>query len=212
MKNLEVYVIGGRELSRGRPQGEVIEAALAGGATAVQLREKDLAGRELLALAREYRELTRKYSALFIVNDRVDIALAVEADGVHLGQEDLPAPVARRLLGPEKIIGISVDNVEEALQAQAAGADYVGLGPFFPTASKTDTGKPVTLDTLRAVKAAISIPVVAIGGITAERAGDIIAAGADGVAVISAVVGAPDVKLAAQQLAAAVRAGKERRK
>lgn len=210
--NLEVYVIGSRELSRGRSQGEVIEAALAGGATVVQLREKNLSGRELLALALQYRELTQRYGALFIVNDRVDIALAAQADGVHLGQDDLPAPVARRLLGPDKIIGVSVDNVDEARQAQEAGADYVGLGPFFPTGSKTDTGKPVSLDTLRAVKAAIGIPVVAIGGIKAEKAGNIIAAGADGVAVISAVVGAPDVKLAAQQLAAAVRAGKEKRK
>lgn len=206
--NLELYVITGSKLSRNRPQEEVIEEALRGGATAVQLREKDLSDREQVELALKLREITRRYNALFLVNDRVDIALLAGADGVHVGQDDIPVPLARKLLGSGKIIGVSVDNVAEARQAEADGADYVGLGPFFPTASKADAGEPVTLDTLRAVRQAIKIPVVAIGGIKAENARAIVAAGANGVAVISAVVGAPDVKQAAAALLAEIRAGK----
>ena len=200
--NLKVYVLVTGELCQGRPPGEVVEATLQGGASAIQLREKNLSGRELVDLACKYRQLTKRYGALFIVNDRLDVALAAGADCVHLGQDDLHARVARRLLGSKKLIGVSVGDVAEARNAQADGADYVGLGPFFPTDSKADVGEPVDLATLREVKEAVDIPVVAIGGIKAENAAALFAAGADGVAVISAVVAAPDIAGATRRLLA----------
>ncbi|NLP18373.1 MAG: thiamine phosphate synthase [Firmicutes bacterium] len=206
--NLKIYVLVTSDLCKGRPPDKVVNATLQGGATAIQLREKNLLGRELVDLALKYRQLTHQYGALFIVNDRLDIALAAGADGVHLGQDDIPASVARRLLGPDKIIGVSVANAAEARKAREDGADYVGLGPFFPTESKTDVGEPVDLDTLREVKGAVDIPVVAIGGIKVENAAVLCAAGADGVAVISAVVGAPDIKDATTRLVEAVQGKK----
>lgn len=202
--NLKIYVVVSSELCRGRPAEEVVEAALKGGATVIQLREKNLPGKKLMELAQKYRRLTEQYGALFIVNDRLDMAQIANADGVHLGQDDIPALVARRLLGPDKIIGISVGDAAEARRAQEEGADYVGLGPFFPTGSKDDVGEPVGLDTLRKVKEAIDIPVVAIGGIKVEKVAALCAAGADGVAVISAVVSAPDIKGATIRLVEAM--------
>jgi thiamine-phosphate pyrophosphorylase len=130
----------------------------------------------------------------------VDIALAVDADGVHVGQDDMPAPLARKLMGPGKIIGVSVDNVEQALQAERDGADYLGAGPIFATPTKPDAAPPIGLDGLAEICRRVSIPVVAIGGITAENAGAVIAAGADGVAVVSAVVAAENVEEAARRL------------
>ncbi len=207
----DLYVLTGGDTDRGRPVEEVVEAALLGGATAIQMREKALSGRELLLLAQRLRRLTKRYGVPLLINDRVDIALLADADGVHLGQSDVPAACARRLLGPGRIIGVTVDGVDQARQAQADGADYVGLGPFFPTDSKGDAGPPLGLDTLREVKAAIDIPVVAVGGVKRENARSLIAAGADGVAVISAVVHAPDVRQAAADLLAEVRAAKAER-
>ncbi|WP_406677009.1 thiamine phosphate synthase [Moorella sp. ACPs] len=201
----DLYVIITTKLGGGRPTLELVRQALAGGATAIQLREKDLSARELVELGREIRELTRAAGATFIINDRLDVALAVEADGVHIGQEDLPARVARELLGPGKILGVSTGTVAEARQAVVDGADYLGVGSIYATKSKGDAGEPIGLAGLKAIRAAVAIPVVAIGGINTSNAAEVIAAGADGVAVVSAVIGAPDVAAAAKELLAAVR-------
>ncbi|HBT48029.1 MAG TPA: thiamine phosphate synthase [Peptococcaceae bacterium] len=207
----DLYVVTSSELSCGRQTLEVVREALAGGATVIQLREKNWTARTMVEVGREIRKLTREAGAGFIVNDRLDVALAVEADGVHLGQDDLPASVARRLLGRGRILGVSVGSVDEALEAQAAGADYLGVGPIFATGSKADAGQPVGPELISALKKIVSIPLVAIGGINRENAPEVVAAGADGVAVISAVVGARDVRLAAAELLAVIRAAKERR-
>ncbi len=199
-----LYVITDAKLSRGRSHLEVIRAAIAGGATVVQYREKEGTTRQLIEEAQALRELTRQMGVLFIVNDRVDIALAVDADGVHVGQDDMPAPIARKLMGPGKIVGVSVDNLEQALQAERDGADYLGAGPIFATPTKPDAAPPIGLDGLAEICRRVSIPVIAIGGINEENAAAVIEAGADGVAVVSAVVAAPDVEAAARRLRAVV--------
>lgn len=204
MVNWSLYVITDAKLSRGRSHLEVIRAAIAGGATVVQYREKTATTRQMIEEARALRELTRQAGIPFIVNDRVDIALAVDADGVHVGQDDMPAPLARKLMGPGKIVGVSVDNLEQALQAERDGADYVGAGPIFATATKPDAAPPIGLEGLAEICRGVSIPVIAIGGINAENAGAVIAAGAAGVAVVSAVVAAPDVEAAARRLREAI--------
>ncbi|MDN5361914.1 MAG: thiamine-phosphate pyrophosphorylase [Moorella sp. (in: firmicutes)] len=196
----DLYVIVTTKLGGGRPTLELVRAALAGGATAIQLREKDLPAREQVELGRAIRELTRAAGATFIVNDRLDVVQAVEADGLHIGQEDLPAPIARQLLGPDKILGVSTGTIAEARQAEADGADYLGVGSIYATGSKGDAGEPIGPEGLRAIKEAVNIPVVGIGGINAGNAAAVIAAGAAGVAVISAVIGAPDVAAAARRL------------
>ncbi|MCS7282230.1 MAG: thiamine phosphate synthase [Anaerolineae bacterium] len=200
MINWSLYVITDSKLSRGRSHLEVIRAAIAGGATVVQYREKEGTTRRMIEEARALRELTRQAGVLFIVNDRVDIALAVDADGVHVGQDDMPASLARKLMGPGKIVGVSVDNLEQALQAERDGADYVGAGPIFATPTKPDAAPPIGLEGLAEICRGVSIPVIAIGGINAENAGTVIAAGAAGIAVVSAVVAAPDVEAAARRL------------
>ena len=204
----ELYVVTDRALSGGRPLVEVIRRTLAGGAKIVQLREKNLSTREMLQLAAALKELTREYGARFIVNDRLDVALAVDADGVHLGQEDMPARIARRLLGPEKVLGVSVSSVEEALRAVEDGADYLGAGAVFPTATKEEA-RAIGLEGLRAIASAVGIPVVAIGGIDRTRVAEVIAAGADGVAVVSAVMAAADPCEAARKILAAVEKARE---
>ena len=204
MINWSLYVITDAKLSRGRSHWEVIRAAIAGGATVVQYREKEGTTRQMIEEARALRELARQAGVLFIVNDRVDIALAVDADGVHVGQDDMPAPLARKLLGAGKIVGVSVDNLEQALQAERDGADYIGAGPIFATPTKPDAAPPIGVEGLAQICRRVSIPVVAIGGINAENAGPIVEAGAAGVAVVSAVVAAPDVEAAARRLREAV--------
>lgn len=205
----DLYVVTSSELSRGRSTVEVVRQALAGGATVIQLREKNWPARDLVELGRELRRLTREAGAGFIVNDRLDVALAVDADGVHLGQEDLPARIARRLLGEGKVLGVSVGTVAEALEAVAAGADYLGVGPIFATGSKADAGEPVGVELIKAIRERVTVPLVAIGGINRHNAAGVIAAGADGIAVISAVVSADDVRAAAAELLAVVRAAKK---
>ncbi len=203
-----LYVITGEKTALGRPPGEVAKAAIAGGATVIQLREKDCPVRRLIEIGRELRRLTREKDVTLIINDRVDVALAVEADGVHLGQDDLPPAVARQILGLEKIIGISTHSLEEALLAQQQGADYIAVGPVFATKTKDTAVGPVGLDLLRQMEGKITVPIVAIGGITIENAPEVVRAGADGVAVISAVTGVPNVKEAALALSDAVRKAK----
>lgn len=209
--DLSVYVITDRRLAGDRPLTEVVAAAVRGGATVVQLRDKAATTRELLRMGEELLAVTRPAGVPLIVNDRLDVALALDADGVHLGQEDLPAAVARRLLGPDKILGVSADTVEEALEAQQAGADYLGVGDVFGTRSKPDAGEAIGLEGLRRVAEAVRIPVVGIGGVTAENAAAVVEAGAAGVAVLSAVMGAPDPEAAARALRTAVEAGRARK-
>ncbi|MBI5380106.1 MAG: thiamine phosphate synthase [Nitrospirae bacterium] len=186
------------------------ERALAAGARAVQLRSKRFSRRALYAEALEIRKLTRLRGAVFLVNDYVDLALAVEADGVHLGQSDLPLSVARRLIGPGDILGASARTPEEALAAAREGANYLGVGAIYPTTSKAEA-RVVGLEGLRAVRDAVELPIMAIGGITPERVPDVIEAGADGVAVLSAVLGAPRLEEAVERFLAAIRMAEQSR-
>jgi thiamine-phosphate pyrophosphorylase len=199
-----LYVITGHSFLKGRRLEDVIRAAIHGGADTIQLREKDFSGRELLEAGQLLRRLTRELGARLIVNDRIDVAKAVDADGVHLGQKDLPIEVARDILGPDKIVGLSTHNVAEAVAAERAGADYIGLGPMKPTTTKLDTEPVVGPEGVKAVRAAVRLPIVAIGGIKEADVAEIIRNGANGVAVISAVIGAEDVEGAARALRAIV--------
>jgi len=198
-KRLRLYVITDRRL---RDEVETAEAALEGGATAIQLRLKNAPTREMLMIGDKLRRLTDEYGALFFVDDRVDVALAVEADGVQLGPEDMPVSRAREL-APGLIIGASVYSLEEALMAEKEGAHYLGAGAVFPTATKREA-RVLGLEGLRRVVRAVDIPVVAIGGITKENVREVLETGVDGIAVISAVVGAPDVRMATGELRAII--------
>jgi thiamin-phosphate kinase len=201
-----LYVIVGSDTARGRPLADIVRAVVRGGATVIQLREKEgpagppLLTRDLIAVAQELRALTRQLGVPFIIDDRVDVALAVDADGVHVGQDDMPAALARRLIGPGKVLGVSAGTAEEAMRAERDGADYLGVGSVFATVTKPDAGAPIGVEGLSKIVRAVKIPVVGIGGITAENAAAVIRAGAAGVAVISAVVGADNVESATRQL------------
>jgi thiamine-phosphate pyrophosphorylase len=200
MQDYGLYVVTDEALSKGLTHLQIAERAVRGGATVIQLRDKSLGGRELLAMALKIKKITKKVGALFIVNDRLDVALASGADGVHLGQDDLPLKDALRLVPKGYIIGITVHDVAEALVAQKGGASYLGLSPIFQTGSKDDAGAACGLQMIKDVKKRVSIPVVGIGGINASNAREVLEAGADGIAVISAVVGQPDVEKAARGL------------
>ena len=189
---LRLIVITDRVIARPREVGDLVDAALSAGAPAVQLREKTLPPRDVLPLAHRLRGATRAAQALFFVNDRLDLALAVGADGVHLGPDDLPVDATRRIAPPGFLIGYSADTPGTARAAIAAGADYIGCGTVFPTSTKSDTGPATGLEGLAAVVGAVAAPVVAIGGITPVRAPEVFRAGAAGCAVVSAVMAAPD--------------------
>ena len=195
-----LHVLTDRTLALGRTDAAIVSAAILGGATVIQLRGKQLTGADLVHTGRRLAAMCRAAGVVFIVNDRLDVALAVESDGAHIGQDDLPPRDARRLLGPDRLLGVSVCSVDEAVRAVAAGADYLGVGPVFETATKRDAGPVMGLDAVTRISQAVSVPVVAIGGITAANAGLVIAAGAAGVAVISAIVAAPDVGAATLEL------------
>lgn len=201
-KRLRLYAVTDRAWAAGTDELLAqVAAAIDGGAGIVQLREKHLDHDAFLVEAKRFVALCREKGAVSIINDDVDIALAAGADGVHVGQEDLAAGRARQVLGPDKLIGVSAHNVPEALAAQAAGADYLGVGAAFSTGTKADA-KPITRDTIRAITAAVEIPAVAIGGITRENLPELTGCGLQGVAVVSALFGQPDVKAAAQELLA----------
>ena len=181
---------------------ESVERAVQGGCSVVQLREKEASSLELFRLAERVKRVTDKYGVPLIINDRLDICQAVDAAGVHLGQSDLPCAEARRILGAEKIIGVSAATPEEAAKAQADGADYLGVGAVFPTATKTNTRK-VTPEIIRGIRQAVTIPFVVIGGVNAENITRLYGLGIDGAAVISAVIAQPDITAAAEKMRAA---------
>jgi len=207
----DLCVVTDAALARGRSQLEIVRAAIKGGATLIQFREKKGGTRELIETGEALRAATREAGVPLIVNDRLDVALAVDADGAHVGQDDLPAALARRLIGPDGILGVSAASLGEALKAEREGADYLGVGPIFPTGSKADAAPPMGLSGLSAVAARVHIPVVAIGGVGPENVEAVVGAGADGAAVVSAVVGADDVEQAARLLRVRVRDAKARR-
>ena len=207
----DLYVITDETLSGGRSHAEIARQAIAGGADAIQLRDKTRGCRELITTGREIQKITRKTHTLFIVNDRLDVALACDADGVHLGQGDLRVDVARQIARPGFVIGMSVGSVAEAVQAEQNGADYLALSPTFVTASKDDAGPGHGLGVLAAVCSRVTLPVVAIGGITSANVEDVIDAGASGAAVISSVVGSPDIPAAAREMKRLITRAKQRR-
>ncbi|HEX9125659.1 MAG TPA: thiamine phosphate synthase [Methylomirabilota bacterium] len=203
-----LYVILDRGAAGDRNLAPLLEAVLEGGCRVVQLREKTMPLGDLYPVARALRKRCREAGCLFIVNDRVDLALAVEADGVHVGQDDLPAREARRLLSPGMILGVSTHDENQARLARDDGADYVAVGSMFPTGSKAGF-RLVGPDLVRRVRPEIRVPLVAIGGITTDNVAEVIRAGADAVAVISAVCAAPDPAAAARAFLEAIRTARE---
>lgn len=205
--DLSVYVVLDRDFTAGRPLAAVAEAAIRGGATVLQLRDKSSDIRRFYADAMALQSLARAAGVPLIVNDRVDIALAVDADGVHVGEDDLPVEATRRLVGAGKFVGASAGSVEAARAAIAAGADHLGVGPVYEArATKADAGPPTGLTLISNIATFSPIPLVGIGGINAQNAGAVIRGGAAGVAVISAIGLAPDIEAAARALADSVRA------
>ena len=197
-------VITDPELGRGLSHVDIARMALEGGAPMIQLRDKSAGLRQLLPQAQEIASLCRERGAHFIVNDRLDLALAADADGVHLGQDDLPPMVARSALGPGKTLGVSTHSLEQAIRAAEEGADYLAIGPIFPTATKPTGYAAVGCDMIRRILARIDLPLVAIGGITLSNVAEVIQAGAAGVAVVSAIVAADDVSDASRAFLTAI--------
>lgn len=196
----DLYVVTDAGLSKGRSDAEVAKLAYEGGADAVQLRMKNVGKKEMLEQANLIRKTADDLCRFFFVNDNVEVALESGADGVHIGQDDMPLEKARDILGEAAIIGVSVDNVEQAIAAQEGGADYVGVGSIFRTSTKPDAKQSVGLGAIYEVRQAVDIPIVAIGGINRGNIQDVIRAGADSAAVVSAVVAQDDVKAAAHEL------------
>jgi thiamine-phosphate diphosphorylase len=195
IKNWQIYIITDEVLSQGRTHLEIAEATINAGVKVIQLRDKTASGMKLYKIARDIRELTREYKVAFIMNDRIDIALAVDADGVHVGQEDIPAEQARELIGPHRILGVSAGSLSEALDAEKQGADYLGVGPIFEARStKADAGSPRGLDLINQIHQRCQLPLIAIGGINLSNIKDVIQAGASGAAVISAIVTAGNIE------------------
>lgn len=192
--DFKLYLITDRKLvARCSLLASAVEEALKGGVKAIQLREKDLGIRELLEMAYKMREVTKKYKAKLFINDRVDVALAVKADGVHLGQNSIPLSAVRKIAKDKLMIGVSTHGIKEAMEAERDGADFITLGPVYRTPSKLKYGKPIGIDALKKVRAKISIPVFAIGGIKEDKVKDVISAGADGVALIRGILGAKNI-------------------
>lgn len=204
---LKLYLVTDRDLSLGRSLEEVVREAVAGGVTMVQLREKDAATGEFIELGRRLKAVLKPLGIPLIINDRVDVALAVDADGVHIGQSDMSYADARRLLGPDKIIGLSVENFKDLEVANELDVDYIGISPIYGTPTKTDTAEPFGLEGLRKAVQMSVHPTVAIGGMNASTIRDVMAAGADGVAVVSAICSAPSPHTAAEELKREVYAG-----
>lgn len=189
-----LYLVTDRDILKGRDIFKAVEDAILGGVTLVQLREKNVSSLDFYNIAMKMKDITMHYNVPFIINDRLDIALAVDADGLHIGQEDLPLVAARKLLGRGKILGYSVSNTEEAIYGEKNGADYLGAGTVFPTGSKADAGNPIGTEILKSIKQSVSIPVVGIGGISKSNLHEVKASGADGISVISAILGNKDIR------------------
>jgi thiamine-phosphate pyrophosphorylase len=196
----ELYVVTDRKASGGMSESETAELAYAGGADVVQLRMKDSTPEEMLEQAMIIKDISDRYMRLFIVNNNIDVAMISDADGIHLGQSDMPVKEARDLIGDEKLIGVTVHNVDEAVKAEREGADYVSIGSVFSTAVKSDAMQNLGLDAVFLVKQAVDIPVIAIGGINRGNIQDVIKAGADGVAVVSAAISQNDIPKAVHEL------------
>ena len=195
-----LYLVTDRGLSRGRSTLEIVEAAVRGGITCVQLREKSCSTLDFIEQALSIKKHLKEVNIPLIINDRLDVAQAVRADGVHLGQTDMPLKMAREIVQEKMIIGISVETRDDVIRAEKEGADYIGAGPLFATATKTDTSPVIGPDGLHEIKKITNIPVVAIGGINRDNCREVIRRGADGIAVVSAIVSAEDPEQAAAEL------------
>jgi thiamine-phosphate pyrophosphorylase len=206
-----VYLVTDRTLCGNRSLEDVVIQALQGGAMCVQLREKDVSTRFFIEETRKIKALTARFRAPLIINDRLDVALAGEADGVHIGQEDMPYAEARNLMGPQAIIGLSVETWDDVLQAEELDVDYLGVSPIFETPTKTDTKGSCGLEGLARIKAYSRHPLVAIGGLNASNAADAVMAGADGIAVVSAICAAPDPLHASRELHDIIQAALKKR-
>jgi len=200
MFDLSLYLVTDRQLSRGRDLEWIVEEAVKGGVTMVQLREKDCSTRTFIGLAVRLKSKLVSLHIPLIINDRLDVALASDADGVHIGQSDMPGALARKILGENKIIGLSVENMKQVYEANGMDIDYIGISPVFSTFTKTDTAQPFGLEGIREVMAITKHPAVAIGGINAGNTREIMAAGADGIAVVSAICSADNPREAAIEL------------
>jgi thiamine-phosphate pyrophosphorylase len=208
MVDYSVYLVTDRELARGRTTLEIAAAAIRGGVSCIQLREKTCSTREFIDEALAIRSLLARHEIPLIINDRVDVALAVKADGIHLGQKDMPCSMARQLIPESMIVGISVESLDDAIAAQKDGADYLGVSPIYSTPTKTDTAQPLGLEGLRSIRSEVDLPLVGIGGLNADNAEAVIHNGADGVAVVSAFVAADDPEAATRALSEIVRLAK----
>ena len=208
MVDYSVYLVTDRELARGRTTLEIAAAAIRGGVSCIQLREKTCSTREFIDEALAIRSLLARHEIPLIINDRVDVALAVKADGIHLGQKDMPCSMARQLIPENMIVGISVESLGDAIAAQKDGADYLGVSPIYPTPTKTDTAQALGLEGLRSIRSEVNLPLVGIGGLNADNAAAVIYNGADGVAVVSAIVAADDPEAATRDLIEIVRLAK----
>jgi thiamine-phosphate pyrophosphorylase len=208
MVDYSVYLVTDRDLARGRTTLEIVAAAIRGGVSCIQLREKTCSTREFIDEALAIRSLLARHEIPLIINDRVDVALAVKADGIHLGQKDMPCSMARQLIPESMIVGISVESLDDAVAAQKDGADYLGVSPIYPTPTKTDTAQALGLEGLRSIRSEVDLPLVGIGGLNADNAAAVIYNGADGVAVVSAIVAADDPEAATRDLIEIVRLAK----
>ena len=197
---LRLYLVTDRALAGGREIEDIVRESVEGGATMVQLREKDIDTRDFIELALRLKKVLAPYGVPLIINDRVDVALASDADGVHIGQSDMPYAMARRILGPDKIIGLSVENFAQIEEANSLDVDYIGVSPVFATPTKTDTAAPFGLEGLRRAVEMSVHPTVAIGGMNASTAADVISTGTDGIAVVSAIVCAASPRKASEEL------------
>ena len=194
-----LYLVTDRQLMSCDSLTEAVEQAILGGCTMIQLREKELSSLEFYNQAVAVKQVTDKYHIPLIINDRIDIAMAVQATGVHIGQHDLPAAAVRQVIGENMLLGVSASSIAEAIQAQQDGADYLGVGAMFPTGTKTDADS-VSMEELQKIRAAVSLPIVVIGGINKGNAGRFKPMGIDGLAVVSAIIAQSDIKAAAAEL------------
>lgn len=201
-----LYLVTDRKLMSTKTLQEAVEQAISGGCTIVQLREKDITSLAFFKLAKCIKQITDSYHIPLIINDRVDIALSVNAAGVHIGQDDIPPSVVRNIIGKDMILGVSASSAWEAMQAQSDGADYLGVGAMFPTGTKTDA-QIVSKEELRRIRQAVSLPIVAIGGISKENAAFFRDTGINGLAAVSAIISQPDIKRAAEELRLLFRKG-----